>query len=62
MTAPHGRVPLAETSPNGRHPAGSRAGPPGAGPEPPGRNTGISRRARLTWPAGQWRRPWGPGR
>jgi polyhydroxyalkanoate synthase len=36
MTAPHGPVPLAETSPNGRHPAGSRAGPPGPGPEPPG--------------------------
>jgi hypothetical protein len=36
MTAPHGQVPLAETSPNGRHPAGSRARLPGPGPEPPG--------------------------
>jgi polyhydroxyalkanoate synthase subunit PhaC len=33
MTARHGQVPLAETSPNGRHPAGSRPG--GPGPEPP---------------------------
>jgi hypothetical protein len=33
MTARHGQVPLAETSPNGRHPAGSRPGAPG--PEPP---------------------------
>jgi polyhydroxyalkanoate synthase len=28
VTAPHGQVPLAETSPNGRHPAGRRPGTP----------------------------------
>jgi polyhydroxyalkanoate synthase len=33
MTARHGQVPLAETSSNGRHQAGSRPGAPG--PEPP---------------------------
>ena len=36
MTAPHGQVPLAETSPNGHHPAGSRPGAPGPRPEVPG--------------------------
>ena len=36
MTAPHGQVPLAETSPNGHHSAVSRAGPLGPGPGPPG--------------------------
>jgi hypothetical protein len=29
MTARHGQVPLPETSPNGRHPAGSRPEVPG---------------------------------
>jgi hypothetical protein len=29
MTTPHGQIPLAKTSPNGRRPAGSRPGKPG---------------------------------
>ena len=36
MTAPRGQVPRAKTSPNGRRPAGGRAGPPGPRPEVPG--------------------------
>jgi polyhydroxyalkanoate synthase subunit PhaC len=61
MTTRHGQVPLAETSPNGRHPAGSRAGPSGPGPEPPGPEHGDLAESAVHLAGGAVAAALGPG-